>query len=179
MFSDSTKTHIQTNHKNVHSTHIIYSLFKYPLKKKDFVCPHFLYYPKLNMCLLRVEGCMHTFSFVKVVINHKAKDNKNIYTCSLWIKYIPQVEPAQACVGFKTYLAKCTLVYGCVLLLDRVWTHQSWITGRTMEEYLAPGRAWVVGTAPLTQWGQVSGNGWLLFSYGHDFFQPCMRISMY
>ena len=34
MFSDIMKMHIQSNHKNVPSKHIIYSLFKYPLKKK-------------------------------------------------------------------------------------------------------------------------------------------------
>ena len=93
MFSDIMKTHIQSNHKNVPSTHIIYSLFKHPLKKKYFEYAHPPYNPKCTKCLLRVEGCIQTadkyFSSLKVVINHQAQDQKNIYTCSLIIKYIP------------------------------------------------------------------------------------------
>ena len=87
------KTHIQSYHKNIPATHIIYSLFIYPLKKKDFDYAHALNDPKCNKCLLRVEGCIQTaekdFSSVKVVINHQAFDQKNIYTCSLIINYIP------------------------------------------------------------------------------------------
>ena len=67
-----------SNHKNVPSTHIIYSLFKYPLKKKDFDYAHPPYDLKCTKCLLRVEGCIKTaekdFSSVKVVINHQALD---------------------------------------------------------------------------------------------------------
>ena len=93
MLSDIMKTHIQSNHKNVPSTHIIYSLLKYPLKKKDFDYAHSPYDSKFTKCLLRGEGCIHTapkyFSTVKVVINHQAQYYMNIYTCTLCIKYIP------------------------------------------------------------------------------------------
>ena len=92
-FSVIMKMHIQSNHKNVPSTLIIYSLFKYLLKKKDFAYAHLPYDPKCTKCLLRVEGCIQTAdkysSSLKVVINHQAQDQKNIYTCSLIIKYIP------------------------------------------------------------------------------------------
>ena len=87
------KTHIQSYHKNIPATHIINSLFKYPLKKEDFDYAHALYDPKCIKCLLRVEGCIQTakkyFSSLKVVINHQALDQKNIYSCRLIINYIP------------------------------------------------------------------------------------------
>ena len=51
MFCDIMKTHIQSNHKNVPSTHIIYSLFKYPLKKKDFAYAH----PRMIQSVLNVS----------------------------------------------------------------------------------------------------------------------------
>ena len=39
MFSDIVKTHIQSYHKNIPSTHLLYFLFKYPLKKDfDWLC---------------------------------------------------------------------------------------------------------------------------------------------
>ena len=63
-------------------THIIYSLFKYPLKTNDFDFDfaHSPYDPKFTKCLLKGEGCIHTadkyFSSVKVVINHQAQDHK-------------------------------------------------------------------------------------------------------
>ena len=47
---------------------------------------------KFTKSLLRGEGCIHTadksFSSVEVVINHQTQHHKNIYTCSLFIKYI-------------------------------------------------------------------------------------------
>ena len=71
---------------------LICSSFKYPLKEIyfDYALPTFD--PKLTKSLLRGEGCIHTanksFSSVEVVINHQVNDHKNIYTCSLFIKYI-------------------------------------------------------------------------------------------
>ena len=51
MFSDIMKTYIQSNHKNVPSTHITYSLFKYPLKKKDLDYAH----PRMIQSVLNVS----------------------------------------------------------------------------------------------------------------------------
>ena len=106
----SVRHHMSITHKpfqceknmfsDIMKTHIIYSLFKYPLKKKDFDYAHPPYDPKFTKCLLRGEGCIHTankyFSSVKVVINHQAQDHKNIYTCSLCIKYIIPPEESRS-----------------------------------------------------------------------------------
>ena len=65
-------------------------------RKKGFDYAHPPYDPKFTKCLMTDEGYIQTanmyFSPMKVVINHQAHDRKNIYTCSLCIKYIPPEE---------------------------------------------------------------------------------------
>ena len=98
--------HVKWHHEGAHSKkpqkHPLYSHYIFPLqitcqeRKKLWLCSS-PYDPKFTKCLLRGECCIHTddkyFSSVNVVMNHQAQDHKNIYKCSLCIKFISPNDP--------------------------------------------------------------------------------------
>ena len=87
---------------------IIYSLFKYPLKKKDFDYAQ----PRMIQSLLNVSW------EVKAAYTHCQQVCffcKNIYTCSLCIKYIPPEESRspQKPLGFLNKLMSPPVTWYC------------------------------------------------------------------